>query len=149
MPTPADTLTFSATGLPPGLVISASGLISGAPTTAGTYPVVISVFDGTVSTTANLTWTVTDPTPLVLNPMPQQPPNVFGTPVTYTATVQNAINPQFKWFFDDGTETDVVVLAERHARLYAAVDLLGERDRRAMRAGSSRAKPSRSSCTCR
>ena len=25
--------------------------------------------------------------------------------MTYTASVQNAINPQFKWFFDDGTET--------------------------------------------
>jgi YVTN family beta-propeller protein len=48
---------------------------------------------------------VTDLNPLILNPMPKQPPNVFGTPVTYTASVQNAINPQFKWFFDDGTET--------------------------------------------
>ena len=91
--------------MPPGLSISTSGLISGAPTTAGTYPVSISVSDGTVSTTANLTWTVTDLNPLILNPMPKQPPNVFGSPVTYTASVQNAINPQFKWFFDDGTET--------------------------------------------
>lgn len=102
---PADPLTFSSTGLPPGLGISTGGLISGAPTTAGTYPVSISVSDGTVSTTANLTWTVTDLDPLILNPMPKQQPNVFGTAVTYTASVQNAINPQFKWFFDDGTET--------------------------------------------
>ena len=102
---PTDTLTFSASGLPPGLGISPSGLITGAPTTAGNYTVSISVFDETVSTTANLTWTVTDAAPLVLNAMPQPPPNVFGTPVTYTATVQNAINPEFKWFFDDGTET--------------------------------------------
>ncbi len=100
-----DVLTFSATGLPPGLTISSGGLISGAPTTTGTYPVSISVFDGTVSSTANLTWTVTDLASLVLNAMPKQPPNVFGTPVSYTATVQNAINPEFKWFFDDGTET--------------------------------------------
>ncbi len=48
MPIPTDTLTFSASGLPPGLTISTGGLISGAPTTAGTYPVSISVFDGTV-----------------------------------------------------------------------------------------------------
>jgi len=34
-----------AAGLPPGLGISAAGLISGAPTTAGTYPVSISVSD--------------------------------------------------------------------------------------------------------
>ncbi len=65
----------------------------------------ITVFDGTDPATVNLTWTVTDLDPLVLDPMPQQPPNQFGTPVSYTATVQNAINPQFKWFFDDGTET--------------------------------------------
>ena len=102
---PEDTLIFSATGLPPGLTMSTGGLITGAPTTAGTYPVSILVFDGTVATTANLTWTVTDLAPLVLNSMPKQPPNVFGTPVTYTASVQNAINPEFKWFFDDGTES--------------------------------------------
>jgi len=34
-------LTFSATSLPPGLSISASGLISGTPSAAGTYPVEI------------------------------------------------------------------------------------------------------------
>lgn len=40
------TITAGAT-LPPGLVISASGLVSGAPTTAGTYVVTISVTDAT------------------------------------------------------------------------------------------------------
>lgn len=32
-------LTFAATGLPPGLKISASGAVTGTPTTAGTYTV--------------------------------------------------------------------------------------------------------------
>ncbi|WP_109507486.1 M28 family peptidase [Nocardioides speluncae] len=40
-------VTFSATGLPPGLSISASGAISGTPTTAGTYSVTVTGVDGT------------------------------------------------------------------------------------------------------
>ncbi|MEO9236812.1 MAG: M4 family metallopeptidase, partial [Jatrophihabitantaceae bacterium] len=55
-----QTLTYSATGLPTGLSInSATGLISGTPTTAGTYTVVITVKDTTNATgTATFTWTI-------------------------------------------------------------------------------------------
>jgi hypothetical protein len=55
------TLTYSAAGLPPGLSInSATGLISGAPTTAGTYSVTVTVTDNTgASGSAPFTWTVT------------------------------------------------------------------------------------------
>src|SRR5262249_31103772 len=55
-----QTLTYSASGLPPGLSINASsGLISGTPTTAGSYSVTITVKDGTGATgTAGLTWTI-------------------------------------------------------------------------------------------
>jgi hypothetical protein len=143
-----DTLTFTATGLPPGLGISPSGLISGAPTTVGTYPVQISVSDQTVLTTANLTWTVSNLASMVLNPMPQPAPNVFGTPVTYTATVQNAINPEFKWFFDDGTETTwsssptVTHAFTRPSVFWVSVMA---RDVQV----SSSARPFRSLCTCR
>ena len=146
---PPDPLTFSATGLPPGLGISAGGLISGAPTTAGTYPVSISVSDGTVSTTANLTWTVTDLDPLILNPMPQQPPNVFGTPVTYTATRAERDQPAVQVVLRRRHRDRLVVVAECHAHLYAPVDLLGRRVAPRTTAGSSRARPSRSSCICR
>jgi hypothetical protein len=42
-----DTLSYSASGLPPGLGVNASsGLISGSPTTAGTYNVTAQVSDG-------------------------------------------------------------------------------------------------------
>jgi serine protease len=54
-----QTLTYSATGLPAGLSISSSGLISGTPTTAGTYSVTVTAKDTTgASGSASFTWTV-------------------------------------------------------------------------------------------
>jgi hypothetical protein len=56
-----QTLTYSASGLPAGLSISSSsGLISGTPTTAGTYSVTVTATDTTgASGSASFTWTVT------------------------------------------------------------------------------------------
>jgi poly(hydroxyalkanoate) depolymerase family esterase len=45
-----QTLTYSATGLPPGLSISAGGLISGTPSTGGTFTAVVSATDTTGAT---------------------------------------------------------------------------------------------------
>jgi Putative Ig domain len=54
-----QTLTYSATGLPAGLSITASGLISGHPTTAGSYSVTVTAQDTTgASGSATFTWTV-------------------------------------------------------------------------------------------
>jgi Putative Ig domain len=54
-----QTLTYSATGLPAGLSISSSGLISGTPTTAGTYSVTVTAKDTTgASGSASFTWTI-------------------------------------------------------------------------------------------
>jgi len=54
-----QTLTYSATGLPAGLSISSSGLISGTPTTAGTSNVTVTAKDTTgASGTASFSWTV-------------------------------------------------------------------------------------------
>ncbi len=54
-----QTLTFGATGLPAGLSISSSGLISGTPTTAGSSNVTVTATDTTgASGSASFGWTV-------------------------------------------------------------------------------------------
>jgi GH25 family lysozyme M1 (1,4-beta-N-acetylmuramidase) len=45
-PVSGQVLTFTATGLPPGTSISAAGLITGTPATAGRYRVIVHVTDG-------------------------------------------------------------------------------------------------------
>ena len=58
-----QTLTYSATGLPAGLSISSSGLISGTPTTAGTSSVTVTATDTTgASGSASFTWTISSTT---------------------------------------------------------------------------------------
>ncbi|NUP52420.1 MAG: PHB depolymerase family esterase [Catenulispora sp.] len=54
-----QTLTYKATGLPPGLSISSSGLISGTPSSGGTFTTVVSATDTTGATgSTTFTWTV-------------------------------------------------------------------------------------------
>ena len=55
-----DPLSYGATGLPPGLTVSASaGLINGTPSTAGTYAVTAKVSDGVFTASQSFTWTIT------------------------------------------------------------------------------------------
>ena len=100
-------LTFSAAPLPVGLTIgSSTGVISGTPTTPGSTNVLISVFDGQATTTANLTWTIVACSARWYSIRCRcRAPVQAGAPVTYTATARNGINTQFKWFFGDGSES--------------------------------------------
>jgi len=103
-----DEIGFAATGLPTGLSINPlTGLISGTPTTPGSYNVVIAASDGVNTASANLVWQISQIAPLVLAPLPQPAPIVNGSTVSFAGVVSSGVVPQYRWFFDDGTpETD-------------------------------------------
>jgi hypothetical protein len=68
-----DALSYSATGLPPTLTMNpVSGLISGIPsfTSAGEYPVSVTVTDGRLSSSRSFTWIITNTNraPMLTNP---------------------------------------------------------------------------------
>jgi large repetitive protein len=65
-----DELSFTAAGLPGGLSISDSGLVSGTVNVAGAFDVTVTVSDATTDATATVSWTVQDKLSLV-NPGPQ------------------------------------------------------------------------------
>ncbi len=99
-----DELTFTASGLPPGLSVHPStGVISGAPSAAGTFNVVVTASDGVNSDSEGFTWAVIHGPPIVLETPPTPEPAVSGSPVTYEASVTGGAGLQFQWDFDDGT----------------------------------------------
>src|SRR5438876_735847 len=62
--------SYNATGLPAGLTVNTStGLISGTPTTAGTYTVTISATNAGGTGSATLTLTIKPPTPVITSPL--------------------------------------------------------------------------------
>ena len=99
------TLTFGATGLPPGLTIDAnSGLISGQPTATGVYNVTVTVTDGSGSDSQAFGWTISQaPLTFTLFPPASPSPAIAGSRVDLEASVSGGTDLQFKWDFDDGT----------------------------------------------
>ena len=61
------TLTYAASGLPTGLSISPSGLITGTPTKTGTWNATVTATSGTASGSASATWKVVAPYTGILN----------------------------------------------------------------------------------
>ena len=85
-------LTFSATGLPPGLSInSETGVISGTTRSRGFYQVTVTVTDGSLTVGGNFTWSIVDTLPPSANgpnraPLMDQPENQ-KTPIDWNVAV--------------------------------------------------------------
>jgi len=96
-----DALTFTATGLPPGLSISPNvAVISGAPTRSGSYAVTVTANDGAVASSVTFTWTIRDALtlpPLTGTPLPG------GQAVALSIIGSGGANTRYTWNFGDGT----------------------------------------------
>jgi putative Ig domain-containing protein/glucodextranase-like protein len=102
-------VSYSATGLPPGLALqSSTGFISGAPTTAGSFTVNVTVSDGVLTVTQSFTWTVTAPdvtAPAVTITSPTSAATYSTTSSTMTmggTASDNVAVTQVTWVSDRG-----------------------------------------------
>lgn len=85
---PNETVTFTATGLPPGLSMTPSGLVSGSPTTVGGYLVTVTGTDST-GAGATISFGVTVGSPITIDPL--LPAATYtGQPVNFRVTAQDA-----------------------------------------------------------
>src|SRR5439155_1266869 len=82
---------YGATGLPPGLTVKTNGgnagLISGTPTTAGTYNVTISATNGGVTVNETFTLTIKPPPPVITSSLTAT--GQVGVAFSYTITATN------------------------------------------------------------
>ncbi|HJV94492.1 MAG TPA: galactose oxidase-like domain-containing protein, partial [Albitalea sp.] len=116
-----DALTYAAAGLPPGLALdSASGIVSGTATTAGSFNVVVSATDGVNTATAGFVWTVQASSPLVLDVPPTPAFVVTDGTATYTASASGGTNLRYQWNFGDGTPTTAWSSSPTITHLYTA-----------------------------
>ena len=87
--TATNSPTFSATGLPPGLTLSAAGILSGTPTTTGTYPVTVTATNGTApNATQTFSIIIAPPPPTITNGPP--PNGTVGVAYSFTYTATNS-----------------------------------------------------------
>jgi hypothetical protein len=134
-----QTLTYSATGLPAGLSISSSGLISGTPTASGTGSATVTAKDTTgASGSATFTWTVSAAGTGCTGQSntPNFGPNVYiFNPSESATTINNTLNTIFNAqkvnqfgtqryaeLFDPGTYTGV----EDNIGYYVSAQGLGQ-----------------------
>ncbi len=96
-------LTYTATGLPSGLSISTSGVISGTTTSAGSFATSIIVSDGQgESDSTNINWQVI--APISIAPI-ESAPEQNGSAITYNANISGGNNIRYRWNYGDGSAT--------------------------------------------
>ncbi|WP_082151594.1 galactose oxidase-like domain-containing protein [Caenimonas sp. SL110] len=117
----ADSLSWSASGLPPGLVIDrATGRITGTVNMPGTYHVSVAATDGVNSTSASFIWTVGGAAPrLVLGEPPAPAPAVVGGIAAFTASATGS-DVHYRWEFGDGTAPSAWSASADGSHVYAA-----------------------------
>ncbi|GLZ39725.1 hypothetical protein Acsp05_33490 [Actinokineospora sp. NBRC 105648] len=90
--TGGESVTFTATGLPAGLTVSAEGRITGTPLTAGMFTVVVRARNSVSSADRSLTLKITQSaTTTVVTASPS--PSIIGGAVRFTARVSGAVVP--------------------------------------------------------
>ena len=116
-----DALTYSASGLPPGLSIHpTSGLITGTPSAAGTFGAQVAVSDGLNSARTSFTWTITGTGPqLTITSATVPPPTVSGNSATFSAAASGT-NVRYRWNFGDGSPVTAWSASGSATRTYAA-----------------------------
>ena len=112
-------LTFSATGLPTGLSIAtATGVISGTPTTAGTYSVTVTATDTiALSASATFAWTITGGQPKLVSL--EAAPVQAGATKTYAPVITDGEGATYSWSFGDGTANSPFAAASSVAHVFA------------------------------
>ena len=112
-----QSLTYSATGLPPGLSIHpTSGTISGTPTTAGLFNTTVTVTDGiNPPTNIAFTWTIVES--ITIGTL-SGPPRQVNTSITFAAPATNAASPQYSWDFGDGSAATAFSAATTTTKTY-------------------------------
>lgn len=120
-------LTYSATGLPPGVTIAATtGLVSGSPSAVGVYEAVVTARDPVGATaSASFTWTVTVQGDLPsVTSMPVRPVPA-GTTVTYQPVIANGAGASFGWSWGDGTADSPLSATASRSHLFTTPGVYG------------------------
>jgi hypothetical protein len=92
-PVTADTWSLAGGSLPPGLNLSTAGVISGTPTTVGTFPFLVEVMDtGAPQHEASRQFSITVVAPVAIT-TPALPPAAPGTQYTQVVTATGGVPP--------------------------------------------------------